>query len=99
MVASVTAWTFKAGSDDQVRQKNLDIVWPLLQRQPGFVRAYAIHESDGRWVTVMFYDSAEQRDAAMQAISGPMREHLGAIVEGMERHMGEVEYEAGAAER
>ncbi|HET8627459.1 MAG TPA: antibiotic biosynthesis monooxygenase [Thermomicrobiales bacterium] len=91
MFASVVAWTFKPGSADEVRRRNLDMLIPEVTRAPGFRQYYAIRSGPDAYVTVIFYDDRERAEAALQHLTPLIREQQGHLLAGMERYAGEVE--------
>ena len=90
MYGSVVAWQFKPGSHEQVLRSMRDIFLPALSKQPGFRRVSLIQTGENAMTSVIVYDSQEEADPAFTRMADLVREHLGSMVEGMQRSAGQV---------
>jgi heme-degrading monooxygenase HmoA len=96
MYASAVVWTFKPGSEDEVRKINTDTLIPAVKSQAGFRAYYAIHTAADTFLTVSLYDTAEHAEAANGVLAPLVRQHQGHLMTGMQRYAGEVAAEATA---
>lgn len=96
MFATLTHWTFKPGSEDEVRRVNTEILVPMLAAKEGFLQYYAVHTGADRWMTVLIWNSQEEAERAYQDVSPSIREQQGHLTVGMERFAGIVDLAVAA---
>lgn len=95
MFATVTRWTFKAGSEDEVRRVNTDVLVPMLAKQPGFAHYYAVHTGPEQWTTVVLWQSQHDAQQAYGQVGQSIIELQGHLTLEADRREGPVDLAAG----
>jgi len=93
MYMSSTLWTFKPGMSNRVHQVIKDQILPAVRRTPGVHDVYVAPAEGDTWLSVLFYESQAQAEEGVKALVPVVHQHMGDIIEGMERHAGEVTLE------
>ena len=96
MYGSTVIWTFKSGTQATVSRAISEIFAPALQQELGFRHYYRVRTGEDSCVTFIVYDTKEHAEAAFASMAALVREHVGGLIEGMQRSAGEIEDERTA---
>lgn len=96
MYGSTVTWTFKPGTQAMINRSITEIFAPALQQKPGFRHYYRVRTGEDSCITFIVYDTKEQAEAAFASMAALVREHVGGLIESMQRSAGEIEEERTA---
>lgn len=85
-------YQFKPGTIDEVIQRAEAGMLPTFRQQPGFVAYGLIKTGENTGISLSFWQSQEQAEAAVKVAASWVRENLAEMVEAVQNHVGDLSF-------
>ena len=92
----VSIYKFKSGMADEVIRKGVEELYPRFKQSPGFISYDLVKTRADAGLSVSYWESAEEAEAALQQAGDWMRDNFGPMLESAENHVGELTFSSRA---
>ncbi len=85
-------YTFKPGTTDEVIRRAQEGMLPTFRRQPGFVAYGVVKTGENSAISLSFWQSREQADAAVQVAASWVKDNIAEMVESVQNYVGDLAF-------
>ena len=93
----VAVYQFKPGTVDEVIRRAQAGMLPTFRAQPGFVGYGLVKTSDSTGVSLSFWQTSAEADAAVKTAANWVKENLADMVVSVQNHVGDLSFFSAAA--
>lgn len=95
--ARVAVYQFKPGTADEVIRRAQAGMLPTFRAQPGFVAYGLVKTSDSAGISLSFWQTEAEAEAAVKTAANWVKENLADLVVSVQNHVGDLAFLSSAA--
>ncbi len=90
--ARVAIYRFKPGTVDEVIRKAEAGLLPFFRNQPGFVAYGAVKTGEDSGISLSFWQTEEQAEAAVQVAASWVKDNVAEMTESVQNYVGDLAF-------